>query len=138
MEVYQAYSGQKVNAHKSSFYLSSRAIATEANLVSLSLNFHRQGCPFIYLGAPILTGRPTCGLFYGILDKMRKRLSYWTTKLLSHGGKVVLIRHVLLSIPMYLMQVLRPPQAVLRSLERLCNVFLWDHSMELRRIHWAS
>lgn len=39
---------------------------------------------------------------------------------------------------MYLLQVLQPPKVVLQSLERLCNAFLWDHSVESCRIHWAS
>ena len=99
---------KKVNARKSFFYLFSRVTDNEVNLVSHSLSFQWQRCPFVYLGEPISTGRVTCVLFYGILDKICKRLGHWSTRLLSHDGKMVLIRHVSMSIQMYLLQVLQP------------------------------
>nr|XP_027088507.1 uncharacterized protein LOC113709854 [Coffea arabica] len=134
---YQESSGQRVNVTKSSFFLPSWASPGQEQLVHRGLGFNRQTFPFTYLGAPIYKGR-RCGiLFDGIVSKMRSRLEHWSTKLLSFGGKLVLARHVLASLPMYLLQVLDPPKAVLTRLGVLCNSFLWDQNGK-RRIHWSS
>ncbi|XP_071939796.1 uncharacterized protein [Coffea arabica] len=134
---YQEASGQRVNSIKSSFFLPSGATSRQEELVHRILGFHRQSFPFTYLGAPIYKGRQRGVLFDDIVSKMRARLGHWSTKLLSFGGKLVLARHVLASLPMYLLQVLDPPKAVLTRLGRICNSFLWDHQGE-RRIHWSS
>ena len=57
--------------------------------------------------------------------------------MLSGGGKIVLIHHVLSLLPMYWIQMLHPPKAVIRSLGKLCNAFLCDHSVDSKRVHWT-
>ena len=54
------------------------------------------------------------------------------------GGKLILIRHVLNSMPMYLLQVLKPPKAILIALGWIFNSFLWDKTQEAKRIHWTA
>ncbi|XP_071920627.1 uncharacterized protein [Coffea arabica] len=137
LTAYQEASGQRVNCSKSSFFLPSGATSQQEEVVHSILGFHRQSFPFTYLGAPIHKGRQRSVLFDDIVSKMRARLGHWSSKLLSFGGKLVLARHVLASLPMYLLQVLDPPKAVLSRLGRICNSFLWDHQGE-RRIHWSS
>ncbi|XP_027098924.2 uncharacterized protein [Coffea arabica] len=134
---YQEASGQRVNVDKSSFFLASGATSGQEHMVARVLGFHRQSFPFVYLGAPIYKGRRRNVLFDGIVAKMRAHLGHWSTKLLSFGGKLVLARHVLASLPMYLLQVVNPPKAVLTRLGVICNTFLWDRMGE-RRIHWSS
>ena len=112
---------------------SSRAV----QVVDWVSGFRRQLFPFTYLGAPIYKGRRRGALFDGIVSKMWTHLGHWSTKLLSFGGKLVLARHVLASLPMYLLQVLNPPKVVLTRLGEICNSFLWDHKGE-RCIHWSS
>ncbi|XP_027158457.1 uncharacterized protein LOC113760083 [Coffea eugenioides] len=116
---YQEASGQRVNVNKSSFFLVSGATLGQEQLVTRVLGFHRQFFPFTYLGAPIYKGRRRGALFDGIVSKMRTHLGHWSTKLLSFGGKLVLARHVLASLPMYLLQVLNPPKAVLTRLGKI-------------------
>lgn len=62
-------------------------------------------------------------MFDEILAKMHAHISHWSMKLLSMGGKLILLRHVLNSIPVYLLQVLKPPKAVLIALGRIFNSF---------------
>ncbi|EOY06655.1 Uncharacterized protein TCM_021311 [Theobroma cacao] len=62
----------------------------------------------------------------------------WENKILSPGGRITLLRSVLSSIPIYLLQVLKPPVNVIEKIERLFNSFLWGGSTECKRIHWAS
>ena len=135
---YQAVSGQQVNVHKSSFFISSRVSNEQVQLVSEMLGFQKHDLPFTYLGAPIYRGRSRCVLLDGILGKTMARLWHWSTKLLSAREKLVLIERVLASLPMYLLQVLKPPKAILLRLGRICNTFLWDQNSENRRIRWWS
>nr|XP_027096084.1 uncharacterized protein LOC113715980 [Coffea arabica] len=135
---YQAFSGQKINAHKSCFILSTRASSTHGSMVASTLHFQQQFLPFTYLGAPVFKGRTTCVLFDPLVAKVQARLSHWSSRLLSSGGKLVLLRHVLTSMPMYLLQVMDPPRAVLLRLGKLCNAFLWDKPAGTRGIHWTS
>lgn len=51
-------------------------------------------------------------------------ISGWANKLFSFGGKLVLIRHVLSSMPLRLFHVLRSLVAVVQCLERLFTQFL--------------
>ncbi|XP_027158364.1 uncharacterized protein LOC113759985 [Coffea eugenioides] len=135
---YQQYSGQKINVAKSGFVCSSRVSETQVELVASILGFQRQFFPMVYLGVPISRGRCSSIAFDGILARVRARIFHWSGKLLSMGGKLILIKHVLNSMPLHLLQVLKPPKTVLVALGRLFNSFLWDKSREDKRTHWAS
>ncbi|XP_071914026.1 uncharacterized protein [Coffea arabica] len=135
---YQQYSGQKINVVNSGFMCSSGVSKAQVELVSSILGFQRQFFPLVYLGVPISLGRCSSIAFDGILAKVRARICHWSGKLLSMGEKLILIKHVLNSMPLYLLQVLKPPKAVLVALGRLFNSFLWDKSKNDKRTHWAS
>lgn len=66
--------------------------------------------------------------------KVRALVFHWSMKLLSMRGKLILIRHVLNSMPLYLLQVLKPPKAVLVALGRLFNSFLSNKMHETKRM----
>ena len=72
-----------------------------------------------------------------MVRKVRERISSWANRLLSFGGKLILIRHVLSALPLHLFHVFRPPSTVIQSLERLFTRFLWGDSEGRRRIHWC-
>ncbi|EOY25448.1 Uncharacterized protein TCM_016754 [Theobroma cacao] len=62
----------------------------------------------------------------------------WENKTLSPGGRITLLRSVLSSMPMYLLQVLKPPVVVIEKIERLFNSFLWGDSTTDKRMHWVA
>ena len=70
--------------------------------------------------------------------KSEGAVGHWSTRLLSTGGKLIMLKHVLNSMPMYLLQVLKPPKAVLVALGRIFNSFLWDKAQDAKRIHWTA
>ena len=51
--------------------------------------------------------------FQQLVEKMRQKLAGWKNKLLSTGGQIILIKHVLAAIPLYAFIVLQPPKSVL-------------------------
>ncbi|XP_073153977.1 uncharacterized protein [Henckelia pumila] len=69
-------------------------------------------------------GNRKCSLFEPLLQSVRKNLEGWETRSLAPGSIMTLISSVLLSIPIYLYQVIQPPLAVLEKLELIFNAFL--------------
>ena len=56
---------------------------------------------------------------------MAARIRSWENRLLMLGGKFVLIKNVLSSIPLHLLATMSPPKSVFSYLERLfANFFL--------------
>ncbi|XP_071920659.1 uncharacterized protein [Coffea arabica] len=133
---YQSCSGQRINVAKSSFTCSSRVSDSLLNMISDTTGYRRQFLPFVYLGVPIDKTRLKCIHYDGLVSKIRGRISHWSSKLLSMGGKIILLRHVLGSMPLYLCQVMDPSKAIIISIARLFNAFLWDD--ESWKIHWTS
>lgn len=134
---YQVVSGQLISRTKSSFYIGKPASASCRSIVHSVTGFQWRQLPFIYLGCPIFTGCLKISYFDGMVRKVRERISGWANRLLSFGGKLILIRHVLSALPLHLFHVLRPPSTVIQSLERLFTRFLWGDSDGRRRIHWC-
>lgn len=68
----------------------------------------RQNFPFTFLGCPIFYSRKKMDYYQGLISKLLDKLQSWKGKLLSIGGRVVLISHVLQSMPIYLLSVVNP------------------------------
>ena len=56
----------------------------------------------------------------------RKKLSSWKGKLLSVGGRLVLINSVLSSLPMFMMSFFRIPKGALKKLDYYRYRFFWQ------------
>ncbi|XP_060202667.1 uncharacterized protein LOC132631084 [Lycium barbarum] len=85
--------------------------------------------PFTYLGVPIYYGRRRNIHYKEIIEKIQNRLSSWTGKLLSIGGRTTLIKHVLPSMPIHLLSACDPPSAILAQIHRLFAKFFWSNSV---------
>lgn len=90
-----------------------------------------------YLGAPLYLGWIRKTFFEGLLTRIKTKIHGWGTKFLSSGGRIILIHHVLASIPIYLLQVLAPPKSWMLALSRLLNSFLWESGAG-RKMHWKA
>lgn len=87
---------------------------------------------FTYLGCPVFYGRGKNVYFEEILRKISRRIFSWHNKLLSYGGRQILINHVLQSIPVYLLTVMNPPKRVIEKIHQLFAKFLWSSAVESR------
>ncbi|KAG2696272.1 hypothetical protein I3760_07G050900 [Carya illinoinensis] len=114
-ELYKAWSGQvhSTNAQKRRSLL----------LTSFSEGFF----PIKYLGVPLMVGR-------GI----RRKLEGWQNRFLSPGTRLLLLKHVLASIPIHLLSVLHAPKAVMVVLKRLMSNFFWGSWNGKQKRHWVS
>ncbi|CAI9099386.1 OLC1v1036200C1 [Oldenlandia corymbosa var. corymbosa] len=58
--------------------------------------------------------------------------------ILLKGGRLVLIKHVLSSIPTHVFSAIPPPKAIIRDIEQRCQKFYWSGRSEEKRRHWRS
>ena len=60
-----------------------------------------------------------------VLEKMIKRIRWWSTRNLSYMGRLVLVNSVLMSIHIYWAQITILPKKLLKEVEAICRAFLW-------------
>ncbi|KAL5556882.1 hypothetical protein UlMin_039118 [Ulmus minor] len=102
------------------------------------LGVPRVRCHEKYLGLPCFSGRNKQGLFSSIKDRVWNKLCGWKSKLLSAGGKEILIKSIIQAIPTYAMNLFKLPSSLIRELQRLCGQFWWGGDSGKRRMHWCS
>eukprot|EP00253_Pinus_taeda_P002134 PITA_02134 len=68
-----------------------------------------------------------------LLEKLEARLSSWTHRALNMANRLVLIKAVLQSMPLYLFLILATPKLVLKDIKRLQRSFLWGNSEQKRK-----
>ncbi|VFQ69608.1 unnamed protein product [Cuscuta campestris] len=69
-------------------------------------------------------------------NQIRKILSI--SKKLNQMGRLILIKHVLSSIPLHLMAAQRIPKSILKSLNRLMANYFWGINEEGPKYHWRK
>jgi hypothetical protein len=131
-----AASGLEINLHKSVFLALN---AQEPLLTNLKELFGiaaaelKEG--FSYLGFFIKSSRYSSKDWLWLIDKFERRIHHWCNKLLSLGGRYILIKAVLESLPVYWMALAHIPVSVLRTLRQLIFSFLWTGSKKNSGYH---
>lgn len=93
LEVFNEFgkmSGFKINLEKSTLYIAGSSMQSNEDL--LVFPFDRGQLPVRYLGLPLLTKRMTVSDFLPLVEKIRTRISTWTGRFLSFGGRLQLIQ----------------------------------------------
>ena len=67
---------------------------------------------------------------------VHSKINSWKNRLLSPGGKIVLTKHVLSSIPLHLLVAVSPLKSILATVERLFANFLWGTDDGAFQYHW--
>jgi hypothetical protein len=86
--------------------------------------------PFKYLGIPMSPRKLSNKDWKVVEERFQKKLSSWKGKLLSSGGRLVLINSVLSSLPMFMMSFFRIPKGVLERLDYYRSRFFWQCAQE--------
>jgi hypothetical protein len=74
-----------------------------------SLNIMSESLNDKYLGLPTLVGIDRSDCFRHLIDRIYMRITGWKEKLLSMGGKEILIKSVAQAVPKYAMMVFKIP-----------------------------
>ncbi|XP_073138455.1 uncharacterized protein [Henckelia pumila] len=135
---YEQCSGQLISNAKSVVLTASNCPPQKKGKYLEITGFGEGSLSIKYLGAPLFIGPKKSSYFSNIIVNVTKKLQGWDTQLLSFGSRLVLIKSVLCSMPIYLFQVMQPPGTILQRFEMLCAKFLWGSKEGNRKIHWVA
>lgn len=123
--LFEYLSGLKTNFNKSELFCFGKA-KEEKDAYRQLFGCEMGSLPFTYLGIPIHHRRLTNKKWKCIEDRFEKRLSCWKGKLMSYGGRLVLINSVLTSLPMFLLSFFEVPVGVRKRLDFQRSRFFWQ------------
>lgn len=132
---YERVSGQMINIDKSVCYLHEKVPARVCGQIKRITGVKQGKFPFIYLGCPVFYGRKNKSHFEELIKKVAKRMTIWQNRLLSYGGRYILIAHVLQSLITYLLSAMNPPIAVIDQLHKLFAKFFWGNATGSKNKH---
>jgi hypothetical protein len=139
LSAFEKISGLKINFHKSELFCFGEAKNKIEEYIWLF------GCkegefPFRYLGIPMSPRKLSNGDWRMVEERFQKKLSSWKGKMLSSGGRLVLVNSVLSSLPMYMMSFFGIPKGVLEKLDYYRSRFFWqcdEHKKKYRLAKWS-
>ncbi|GAU51648.1 hypothetical protein TSUD_414700 [Trifolium subterraneum] len=106
--LFENISGLRVNFHKS--MLCGININKSWLLEAASVMCYKYGqLRFLYLGLPIGGDPRKLNFWYPLIDRIRNKLSGWKCKNLYIGGRLILLKYVLSSIPVYYLSFFSAP-----------------------------
>ncbi|KAH1122001.1 hypothetical protein J1N35_005161 [Gossypium stocksii] len=126
LKVYAQCSGQEVNFDKSRIFFSSNVKHNRREEVCRVFEVNRSSNLEKYLGLPTMVGCNTKMAFKELKEKLIKRVSSWSLRLLSMRGREVLIRAVFQAIPLYAMSCFLLPSSICKELEAVIAQFWWQ------------
>ncbi|WVZ87298.1 hypothetical protein U9M48_033955, partial [Paspalum notatum var. saurae] len=132
--VFEKLSGLKINFHKSEIFCFGQAQECE-NAYSELFGCKSGSFPFRYLGLPMHYRKLRNSDWRHVEERFEKRLIGWKGKMLSVGGRLVLINSVLSSLPMFMLSFFAIPKGVLRKLEYLRSRFFWQNDQHKKKYH---
>ncbi|CAA7058411.1 unnamed protein product [Microthlaspi erraticum] len=132
IQTYGQASGQQLNTSKSSIFFGHKVPPHIRSELKRTLGITKEGGMGMYLGLP----EKICGskkqAFAFIQDRLSKKINSWSAKLLSKGGKEVLIKSVSQALPTYVMSCFLLPQDIIKKLQSAIANFWWSTKQESR------
>ena len=121
---FEAVTGLCVNMHKSEMV----PVGEVSDLPRLAalLSCKIGSIPLNYLGMPLGAPHKALAMWDPILEKVECRLAGWKKLYLSKGGRLMLLKSTLSSMPTYFMSLFPIPIKVAWRIELLQRNFLWD------------
>ena len=78
-----------------------------------------------YLGLPSIIGKSKVEIFAEIKERVEKKLLGWNEKMLSVGGREILIKVVAQAIPTCTMSCFQIPKSLCDEIKGMMRKFLW-------------
>jgi hypothetical protein len=130
-------SGLKINFHKSELFCFGEA-QVQAHLYAELFGCNQGQFPIRYLGIPIHFRRLTNAEWKIVEERLQLQLSSWKGKLLSIGGRLVLINSVLSNMVLYMLSFFLLPKGVLNRLDFFRSRFFWQGDSEKKKYKMAK
>ncbi|KAK3199563.1 hypothetical protein Dsin_022978 [Dipteronia sinensis] len=117
LRCFELASGLSLNFHKSGVVRVGTKLSEVEDWVTL-FRCKKATLPILYLGLP-LGGNASTKIFWkSLLLRIERRLSQWKRKFLSKGGRLIMIKSVISSLPVFFMSVYRISAGVAKSIEK--------------------
>lgn len=129
LQCFEILSGLHINFDKSSlygFHEDHDQLVQWAEMLGCRVGFG----PISYLGASIGTPSTSIKFWNPLLDKIEDRLQNLNSDNLSMAGRMVLLKSVVDSMPIFWFTLFRIPMGVLDKMEKLRRQFLWGKSTQ--------
>src|SRR5436190_2233900 len=136
LSAFEQLSGLKINFHKSELFCFGDAQHVAAQYADL-FGCEQGQFPIRYLGILIHYRRLTNAEWKHVEECLEKRLSSWKGKLLSVGGRLVLINSVLSNMVLYMLSFFQIPKGVHQRLDYFRSRFLWQGDSEKKKYRLA-
>jgi len=135
---YCTNSGQKVSEAKSSIFFSSNTKVNVKVEVCDALSIMTEALGDKYLGLPALVRTDRSDCFRHLIDRVSGRINGWKEKLLSLGGKEILIKSIAQAIPVYAMMVFKIPKNICKGITNAISHYWWGDDNNHKKIHWQE
>ncbi|XP_026416700.1 uncharacterized protein LOC113312161 [Papaver somniferum] len=132
LKEYQEASGQIFNLAKSKCFIGGTSTLRKQQIAS-ECRMPLANFPDKYLGVYLTPGRIKTQHIWNCVEQIQASLAGWMGKLLSFQERLILIKHVLSSIPIYSMSVYKWPQRALKDCEQMIRNFLWTGDPSKRK-----
>ncbi|MCH79618.1 RNA-directed DNA polymerase (Reverse transcriptase), partial [Trifolium medium] len=106
--LFEAVSGLRVNFHNS-MLVEVNAAESWLSEAAVVLGCSVDKVPFLYLGLPIGGDPRRVSFWEPVVNRIRSRLTAWKSRFLSFGGRLVLLKYVLTSLPVYALSFFKAP-----------------------------
>ena len=136
LQLYEATSGQQINRGKTQLFFSSNTDQAMRDQIKTSIGVLATTHTKSYLSVPSFVGRAKKQRFGYIREWIWHKIQGWKEKLLSQGGREILIKAVLQAMPT--MGCFLLPKSLCKDIEALILKFWWGYKGEARKIHWVA
>lgn len=135
--LFEQLSGLKINFLKSEVFCLGKAVE-QSDMYSEIFTCQLGVLPMKYLGIPIDQTSLQNKHWKFLEDKIEKKMSGWQGKVLSIGGRTVLLNACLSSVPFYMLSFYRLPKGVCKRLDYFRSRLLWQEDQGTRKYHLVN
>ncbi|PKU66362.1 putative mitochondrial protein [Dendrobium catenatum] len=137
IEDFCKWTGFRVNSNKSQILFGKAVDRANKKKLTRILSFKSVNY-WKYLGIKMSLKRLKVADFQDLLAQVMEKLNVWGKKNLSLGGRIVLLKSSLLTLPNFVIMHLVVPKKVLQEIEKLCRNFVWHKSNGERGLHYVA
>ena len=103
-----------------------------------SLSLVQDAQPKKYLGLPSMISRSKKQVFNEVKERVGTKLMGWKEKLLSMGGREILIKAVAQVVPTYTTGCFLLPKGLCDDIEGMMQNFWWGQRQQKSKIAWVG
>lgn len=138
IEQFSKASGQLIYFNKSGLFFSKKVHPRHQRMMSRLLKIKKINIKDAYLGDPLFIDKSKLKTFNALIEKMENKIQGWRSKILTHASRIVLIRHVLSSIPTFQMGCFRFPKKLTKKMNDIQRDFWWGKDSNSKGVYIKS